>query len=397
MSALAQVLVQQGHIVIGADNKNNYYTCKNLKNIKLESFKSMKLKKSYFYIIGNAYVNSNIGRYIKEMYPISMSYSEFIPYYFSSYNLTTVSGSHGKTTTTKMLSTILDNHSYIIGDGTGNGNSRNNLILEACEYKNNFLNYKPDILLLLNIDYDHPDFFKNEEEYIEAFQKMVNQSKVIIANGDDKNIQKIKNERFITFGMKSSNDIIFTYKYDQGKMKIKIMDEEYLIPFIGEHFVYDFVGSCIVCKIKGKTKEDISKMVYKLEYPKRRMEIKLRGDAVLLCDYAHHPTEIKSVYNSVSKMFPDRKIKCYFQPHTLSRSYKFKEEFKLSLSNFDEVNILKTFTSVREEENKGLEKEILDFWGYDFVENKDVIYNQCSNKIYLFLGAGDIYDLFEKL
>lgn len=397
MSALAIFLYEQGHIVKGVDQEIHYFTEDKLYNIEIESFKKMNLKKSYFYIIGNSYINSSTFNFIKSMNYRYLTYPKFIFEYLLNYNFIAVGGTHGKTTSSTMLSVLLNDYSYIIGDGSASGKSKTNIIVEACEYRDSFLNYYPDISLILNIDYDHPDYFKSKEDYLNSFKKFAYQSKLIIANGDDLNIQKIKSSRFITYGLNEENDIKFEYEINNYNMKIKILSDTFNIPYVGLQYAYDFVGSYIVCKMKGLEDRKIKERIKYLSHPKRRMEKYIKNNSIMICDYAHHPTEIKCLYESIKAMYDNIRIVCFFQPHTISRSITFIEEFKESLDLFDDTYIIRTFTSVREENNIKKEKEIYDYWGYKILSRNDVMNFKFNNNVYLFLGAGDIDKIFKNI
>ena len=117
MSALAKLLLSDGHIVEGVDVKEDFYTCENLKNVSVYSFDEFNLDKSFFYIIGNAYHNHNITKEIINSGCDYDYYPAFINKYFSNLNMLAVAGSHGKTTSCTMLKTILDDSTYLIGDG----------------------------------------------------------------------------------------------------------------------------------------------------------------------------------------------------------------------------------------------------------------------------------------
>ena len=143
MSALAGILYDLGYEVVGSDNENYYYTEKNLNKIKCLKFDVNNITKDYFYIISNAYDEKNIevNEIIKFQY-MYMYYSEFIEYFFKGIKIG-ISGTHGKTTTTSICSKFLEDEKIcaLIGDGTGNGKNKENFIIEACEYKDTFLNY----------------------------------------------------------------------------------------------------------------------------------------------------------------------------------------------------------------------------------------------------------------
>lgn len=391
LSALAKLLIKKGHIVKGVDEKTSFYTEKGL-DAKIEAFENMSLDKSYYYIIGNAYLNHSVTNYIKLKKYYYMYYPQFISKYFKSYNFISVCGSHGKTTTTKLLSELIDDSNALIGDGSGIAGSNNVFILEACEYKNTFLNYYPNITLLLNIDYDHPDFFKNEDEYVSSFKTFTRQSNIVIANGDDKNITGIINERFITYGMNQNNDITFTY----NNGVVNVLGNEFIMPVIGLHYAYDFVGAFIISKLLGKKEYYIKYILNNFKLPKRRLQLFTYKDCICVLDYAHHPTEIKCVYSSLSEKYKDKEIVCCFQPHTISRTKAFIKDFKIALALFDEVYLLPIFSSVRELKNEEEENKLYNYLNFKNIENiKQIEFNK--NKIYAFLGAGDIDNIVNEM
>lgn len=398
LSALAVLLKEQGHIVRGVDIDKEFYTEKNLKEISIEPFAKMKLSPNYYYIIGNAYVHHSVTRYIKHCHFYYKVYPEFIKKYFKNNIFLAVSGSHGKTTTTKMVSTLIPEANYIIGDGSGSGKGKNIFLIEACEYRNTFLHYQPNISLILNIDYDHPDFFKNKEQYRKSFERFAKQSKIVIVNGDDLEIQKIKECRCITYGLNSENDVIFEYEFSKGHTVVRILGREFILPVLGKHYAYDFVGAYLMVKLLGYTDDDIEQKICRFILPKRRLQQKKVKDIVYIHDYAHHPTEIKSVYESVKLLYPMKKIVCIFQPHTITRSVALMEEFKDALKVFDETYILSIFTSVRENRNREVEDYIYSYWKYPLVSKERIIeMEKNKNMIYLLLGAGDIDTVFYDL
>ncbi len=395
LCALATVLKEQGHIVCGVDVDRHFYTDANLKDVLVENFNHMNLKPYYFYIIGNAYINHSVTRYIKHMKYKYMLYPEFIANYFKNYNFISVCGSHGKTTTTKMVTALVPEGSYIIGDGSGSGKGKDIFILESCEYRNTFLNYTPNIALILNIDYDHPDFFKTPEDYVKSFQRFAEKAKIVIANGDDPCVQKIKTDKYITYGLHQDNEVIFSYKQDCHGMTICILGSTFYLPLLGLHYAYDFVGAYLVAKLLGIEDIDINRRIQDFVLPKRRMETVHFDNFIAIHDYAHHPTEIMSVLESVKLSYPKYKVVGIFQPHTISRSIVLKDAFKKALSCFDKTYIMRIFTSVRENVNIEKEKNLFEEWGFYVLSKEEVIQLKIEdNTVYLFIGAGDIDMVF---
>lgn len=391
MSALAKILYDQGHKVLGVDIDDYFYTQNDFIDIKIESFSKMNLNKNYIYIIGNAYKAHSVSSFIINSGYKYYYYADFIKHYFKEYKFIAITGSHGKTTSTKMLSSLIDS-SYLIGDGTGSGKNKENFIIEACEYKDTFLTYNPNISLVLNIDYDHPDYYKNIEQYIESFKKFIYNSELCIVNGDDKNIRKIIDNSIITYGLNDNNDVIFEYEIINKNTIVKILDEKFIIPYPGLHYAYNFVGVYLIAKLYDLHDNEIKNKILNFKLPKRRLEHKTINNIDVIFDYAHHPTEITCVYNTLKEIYQNKKIIAVFQPHTISRSIALKKEFKMALDLFDHAYLVKTFTSARENSDDVMENEIFNYWGYKVLSINEISNILSNENVYIFLGAGDIYD-----
>ena len=398
MTALANLLYQKGCEVRGCDVSSDFYTKDKLEKFVVDSIEDIIYDNQYFYIIGNAFKNNDITKRLIDMNINHMNYPEFLSKYFKYHKQLCVAGTHGKTTTSTMLNYMIDDCNFIIGDGSGGSGNSNILILEACEYNNTFLNYNPYISIILNIDYDHPDCFKSIEDYIKSFKSFISKSEYVIVNGDDDSIRKLNKEQLITYGIKNDNDYVFNYKEINNKTIVLIDDDEFELPLLGVHYVYDFVGAYICSKLLNISNIDIKNNMKKFKMPKRRLEEKNVRNTTFICDYAHHPTEIKALYNTIKLKYPNKKIICYFQPHTISRSIAFKKEFKEVLTLFDESYVVNTFSSIREENDYKVEKDLLDYWQVEKIdENQIVNYSFDENKIYAFIGAGDIDKTFNKI
>ena len=403
MSALANILVDLGHEVYGVDYNKKYFTEATFrKKIVCENFENYILKDNYFYIIGNAFKLSDITKKIIEGGYNYQHYSMFLETFFKMEKIG-ISGSHGKTTTTCFAGTILKEYANIlIGDGTGLGNKNAKYFLfEACEYQNNFWKYGFDYLVILNIDYDHPDFFKNEGEYLNSFQKAALNSNVLIYNYDDNNLKKIIHSKKFSFGFDLESDLVI--QQSDGQLILSFCDEKYVIdfPFYGRHLCYDFAAAFLLSYIVLKDINYVLEKAKGVYLPRRRFQEFVSKDMVLINDYASHPTEINALYNAVNLKYPNKKKIAIFQPHTLSRTKAFLHEFVSILLKFDEAYILPIFSSVREMDADkwmllnsnskfiGYDRKIID----DLFEEKDVVI--------VFMGAGDIdieFDFFvEKL
>lgn len=399
MSALANILSDLGHEVIGVDYSKKCFTEATFRNsIKCQNFENYTLSKDYFYIIGNAFKLSKITKKIIENNYQYQFYSEFLETFFKMKKIG-ICGSHGKTTTTCFTSTLVgDKANVLIGDGTGTGvPAAEYFVFEACEYQDNFLKYSYDYLVMLNIDYDHPDYFKTENEYFHSFQKAALNSKVLISNYDDNFCKRIIHSNKITFGFSPDADLVISYSNDQ--IILSFCDEKYAIdfPFVGKHFCYDFAASFLVSFLLEKNIENVLKRSKEIYLPRRRLNEFKKGGVILINDYAHHPTEIKAVFNSLSSKYPNKELIAIFQPHTFSRTNAFLIQYVEALKLFDEVYIMPIFSSVRELEN---EKWLLLESDHVFKKYDRTIKNEIftkNNALIAFMGAGDIdleFDFF---
>ncbi len=390
MSALAKILFKSGHIVLGADVDNEFYTMQELKTIHIENIDHVHLTKNFYYVIGNAFIKHPLTQYIINNHFYYQYYPQFLVSFFQNKKWICVAGTHGKTTTTKLLSTICDDTTSLIGDGSGSYGKSDYFILESCEYRNTFLNYKPYISLILNVDYDHVDFFKTKEEYDKSFITFINQSTISIVNGDD---FSYRSNHLITYGMKEENQIQFTYH--DGI--VTILNKHFYLPIKGVKYAYDFVGAYLVAKLLGKTDTYIQRKIDSFQMPKRRFQRTICNGQVVMLDYAHHPNEIKAFYEAAKEEYPKHSIVCIFEPHTLSRLECFLNDFKEALGLFDKCYLYQLFSSIREEHQLKLEEQMyekLNFPLYQSHVSKEL--KKKSNSIICFLGAGIIDEAYEQ-
>ncbi len=388
MCALANILIDLGYEVSGCDFDKEYFTDKKL-NVKIDNIEDFSIAKSYTVIVGNSFKDS---KYIKEITNY-YDYPEFIEKFFRMKKIS-ISGTHGKTTTTSFISQLTNKDINVLcGDGTGIGVPCSEyLVLEACEYKDTFLNYTNEILLINNIELDHPDYFKSIDSVILSFQKAANNSKIVLINGDCLNCRRIKHYNVITFGKDEFNDIVFDYHNSLLKIYFYGCKVEININ-LGIHNIYNYVASYIICKLIDTDGNVINQKTKKLKLPTRRQDIYNLGNAIVVDDYAHHPTEIKATLNDLRSKYK-RKIIVFFQPHTFSRTNYFRDDFIKSLSIADEVYILDIFSSVRERGYGNLLLENTCFKKF----NEDLLHDiHNETNLYVFMGAGDINNLLKKV
>ena len=413
MSSLANLLNDLGHYVQGSDVKEYFFTEDMLKskNIKILPFNKNNIKKDFIIIVGNAFIDNEESRQAKKLGCLMYDYNQYLAKLCADYFSIAVSGSHGKTTTTNLIHQILIGKipvNYIIGDGHGGGNkSSEHFIFEACEYKRNFLHYHPNIGVVTNIDYDHPDYYKDIDDVKDAFKDFINQSSLVVYNGDDKLLKNLIpcDKKTISFGLNSDNDYHaenfsnndrYTY-YDLyikkrfiGKIKI---------PMFGIHSIYNSLCAIAVTMEIVPDINYIKKRLEQFKTGKRRFEEFVFDKQIIISDYAHHPKEIISTIEAVSVKYPYKKIVIYFQPHTFTRTITFLEDFAKALSLADKVYLREIFSSAREKENIISVNSLAQL-----IKNSSVIndesyieeFKKINNSVIIFMGAGDIDRYCEK-
>ncbi len=403
MSALANVLYDLGYKISGSDYSDYFYTEKSLvnKGIQIYNFSIDNIKENQIIIKGNAFKNDEYKKALNlnlEIY----GYNEFIEKKIVK-NLIAISGTHGKTTTTKMISTILkEEYSIcsIIGDGTGYA-KKNYMytILEACEYKDHFLIHFPKTAIITNIEFDHPDYFNDLTSTYKSFQKFASQSEKLIINGR----YNIDHTNKITFGFEDEDDVYckIIEKDSKGyKIEIKYLEiiHEYQLPFYGDYMVLNFLATFSFCKSIGISDKKIQKEIDNYKLPDRRFQETEINGQIIIDDYAHHPSEIKSLFDGVKQKY-NKKIVVIFQPHTYTRTKSLLNEFSDVLNLADVVFIDKIFSSVRENIDETLFLKLLKKTNgakkYSLIDLNVYIGN--LDYLLIFMGAGTINEEIEKL
>jgi UDP-N-acetylmuramate--alanine ligase len=353
-----------------------------------------------------------------------------------------IAGSHGKTTTTGMIATMLKNAgmdpSYVIGtsqipslDGPGHLGKGKYVVVEADEYatepthdkKAKLLWQHPEVIVLTNIDFDHPDIYGSLEEIVLVFHMFVSDlpdQGILIACGDDEGVKMLaKNisRDIVTFGFSPTNTYQITHvKTDEARTFFTIsrmgMDlGEFSVEVSGQHNALNATAS-VVCGIElGMTPESIKNSLKKYSGAKRRMEYvgKLTSGALVYDDYAHHPKEISETLSAFREMFPKKRLVCIFQPHTFSRTKKLFEQFTTSFDKADVVGIMNIFSSAREKDDETVSSiqlvsqiKLRKSSVFSLPEALDVVQYIDQNRfgedtIVILMGAGDIYKLTETL
>ena len=436
MSGIAHTLKHFGYIVSGSDSTDSL-TIRSLVNAGINVYighNPEKIKGNDL-VVYTAAISKDDPELVmaKKLNIPTMERAVFLGLLTQCFEETiTVSGTHGKTTTTSMISLCflkanLDPNIQVgayLKNISGNylvGNS-DYFILEACEYVESFLHFFPKSAVILNIDNDHLDYFKNIDNIQKAFEKYVKllpSNGLLVVNGDDLrciNVSKTANCNIITYGINNKNsdyiaeNIVFD---DNGYPEFDIIYKSNFFAHIklsipGVHNVLNALACVAVCSYY---KIDISTICSALKNfggANRRMEFKgtINNTIKVYDDYAHHPTEIKATaYGLKNKKFHESWA--IFQPHTYSRTKNLLDDFAQVLLNFDHVIITDIYAA--REKNiynisaNDLANRILQLGGNvkyisDFKEIvKYIKQNITNNDVVLTIGAGTITDLGEML
>lgn len=359
-----------------------------------------------------------------------------------------VAGSHGKTTVTAMLSTILVKNnldpSYVVGTGNinqtwlpGHKGKGRYFVTEADEYANEpqydkkakFLLQHPKVILMTNIEFDHPDLFRDIGAIRNAFLKFIQKlpkDGVLVACGDDVEVGKLLPEiscKVVTYGRGPKNDFVLTnisqnnertfFRVEglpagrQGKVSLG----EFMISVPGVHNALNAVGAIVVCMELGLSVDKIRQALPYFTGTKRRFEFIGKLNNVLLYDdYAHHPTEIKATLKTAKTIFPKRKIIVVFQPHTYSRTKALFREFIHAFGDAHEIAITNIYPSLREKVDESVSSEKLVnqmlklYRDVRFLPEFDDVLRYLALKInkereaiIVTLGAGNIYQIWTKI
>jgi UDP-N-acetylmuramate--alanine ligase len=407
MSPLAQILHDMNYHVQGSDIEKNIFTQQALeeRNIEIFSFDSENIQTGQVIIAGNAFPEDHIEiARAKELGLPIYRYHHFLGEFIQKFTSVAVTGSHGKTSTTGLLAHVLaaaSPTSYLIGDGSGKGmDGSEYFVFEACEYRRHFLSYEPSYAIMTNIDFDHPDYFKDVNDVFDAFQSMALQvQKGIIACGDDPYLQQMQAKvPMLFYGMNENND------FQAGNIQVSpegttfdvfvrnAFYETFSIPGYGKHNVLNALAVIALCHYEEVDVHIIQQQLKTFKGVKRRFTEKVMGQQVLIDDYAHHPTEIKATIESAKQKYPEKEVVAIFQPHTFTRTQTFLNEFADSLSQADSVYLCDIFGSAREDAGELRIENLQERIPNSKIISEDSIHclTEHGNSVLLFMGAGDI-------
>jgi len=357
MSALALLLSDLGYEVVGYDDaKDHRFTEDKLiaRGIKIYTEPNDEIDKETIVVYSPALKIDKHPELIKasELGIKIYEYQEMLGRLTKKFDTICVSGCHGKTTTTSMLSHIysqLDSASYIIGDGRGYGaKDSNNFIIEACEYRRHFLAYDPKYVIITNIELDHTDYYKDMDDMIKAYEEFANKaSKMVIACGEDQYTHLLDvNPQIFYYGLNESDDIQarnVEYSNDGTTFDVFIEDEYYGhfdLPLFGKHMLLNALATIGLCFYERMDAKEVAKSLKTFQGAERRFKETFIGENVLIDDYAHHPTEVKVTIKAARQKYPDKQVIAVFKPHTFSRVEEFADDFAQSLNLADKAYVM---------------------------------------------------------
>ena len=390
MAGLAQILKARGFSVSGSDTREKFFTDVILKKAGIKCFENFSVKnlpkKIDWAVASGAYLgrvknNPEITELLKRKIPV-LPYARAVGKIFNQSFGIAVTGTHGKTTTSALLAFILKqaglNPTALVGGELLNWKSNSRagngpFVLEADEYREQFLNYRPSIIVLTGIDYDHPDYFPTPASYRRAF---------------------IKFKKRLKPGGK-----IFTTRENPARLKSNLH---------GKHNRQNLDLAVQVAEYLGISRATISKALKKFAGIRRRMEKKghCRG-YILIDDYAHNPPKVACALQALREAYPNRKIAVIFQPHTFSRTARFLKDFAKVLTDADKIYLLDVYGSAREkigqigtdELVKALAKLGRHATNLKTINSAIKFFSRqkFGKGVLVTMGAGDVYKIAEQL
>ncbi len=440
MSGLAQIMKNMGFKIQGSDqNKNkNTISCSKAGIKVFIGHSRNNIKSSTILVRSSAIKNNNSEIKYARLKKIPIySRAEVLADVVSLKKNIIITGSHGKTTTTSLVSKILSDQKLdptIINGGVINSfNSNAKLgkgdwaILEADESDGSFLKLPINYSIVTNIDYEHIDYYKNfknlEKSFIKFIEKTPPTGKSIICL-DNKNIKKIfskiKNKNILTYGeSKNANYQIsnIKYKIDYSIFDLNFKDikkknrriKNIKLKLLGKHNVLNAAAALTVCINLGVNQNIIKKSLEKFSGVQRRMtKIFTKNENDFYDDYAHHPTEIKSILDGVKNVYQHRFIISVFEPHRYSRVLSLKKEFAKSFKKSNLVLLCPIYGAGEKKNSKfsAIEfgkliskyskTQVIVIKNYKEIE-KFFKKNLISNEIIIGMGAGSISKYMRKL
>ena len=355
MSTLANILFDLGNEVSGYDDTIKYkFTEEGLNSRGIKIFhEPHEIDKDTIVTYSKAFSNDHpeIKR-IKDLGLTTRDYNQVVGDVTAMFETIGVSGTHGKTTTSLLISDILKNTvgcNYFVGDGTGYADKKNKLfVIESDEFNKHFLAYHPTVAIITNIELDHTECYPGGiDEIKDTFKTFGNKSELIVACGDDSNIRDIKfDKKVIYYGFNDNNNVIaknikLTSQGAQFDVYIDgVLFDSYQLPLFGKHMILNALSAIIVANRYNINKSEIKKYISNFQGAKRRFREEDINGYIIIDDYAHHPTEIAVTIDAARQKYPDREVVAVFLPNTYSRTEALMDEFADALSKADKSYIM---------------------------------------------------------
>lgn len=438
MAALATYLHDRGVLVTGSDIADDFPTKDELIRSTITIYSGFdgsrmrgKNKPDVVYYTGahNGRDNAEVKAAMEEGIPV-FPHGQGLGDIMKDRRQIVVSGSHGKTTTSAMIAVLLSqaklDPSYAIGCGsiTGLGaagayGKSDWFVAEGDEYVTDpghdqtprFLWLSPELLVVTNIDYDHPDAYPSLDAVKAAFVTLQKKSTAVIFNADDPNCAVLaKRDTDMTYGFSPAADYRISNVGIGNERMFFTLEErgvslgEFAIKVPGQHNVANAAAAMIAAHAAGIRWEILRQGILSFVGTKRRFEkLGERNGTIFYDDYAHHPAEIMATLKAARAWYPDKRIIAVFQPHTYSRTKSLLTEFGTAFSNADMVVTTQIYASAREHDTLGIDgmtlvRELAAHhkdvrYAKDKHDVSKVLKDVCGkNDVVIFMGAGDIYN-----
>jgi UDP-N-acetylmuramate--alanine ligase len=434
MSSLAHVSLVGGMKVGGSDRVRSHLT-ERLEREGVEILYSHDEKnldgyEALVYTVAISEDNPEYVRAMREGIPC-ISRADYMGYLMMAYSRRIgVSGMHGKSTCTSMCASVLIGADAdptvlsgaelsIMGGAYRVGESAKDFFLfEACEYMDSFLDFNPNIAVVLNIEMDHVDYFKSMEHIkrsYRSFASIAGQDGCVVANADDEEVRMALSgisPRVVSFGIECESADVRAANIEckKGRYSFDIISKGETVcraelSVSGYHNIYNALATAAVALECGLDGEQIKSGLKAFAGAARRMEYKGEcGGVPIYDDYAHHPTEIRATLEGAKRMVEDGgRLWCVFQSHTYSRTAALLDGFAESLSIADRVLVCDIYAA-REENIYGVSPEklaaLIDgaraVHGFD--EPAEILKRELKNgDVAIIMGAGDVWKVFERL
>ena len=434
LSAIAEILMMKGYTVTGSDMNESEMTDRLIeKGAHIFLGHRAKNVDGSGLVVYSAAVSSDNPEIVRahELNIPTVTRAEMLGELMKGYkNSIAISGTHGKTTTTSMISLILEKAhkepTILVGGNLSEigGNVKvgksDYFVTEACEYMDSFLNLQPSIEIILNIDSDHLDYFKDIEHIVNSFDrfaKLVPKGGKIIAYEANPFVKSVIKDipDAITFGFSESctyyvSNIDFN-SFGMPQFSVNYGSKEICsiqLSVPGEHNILNALASFACCHSLGIDTAIIGETLENYSGIQRRFDVIgiTKNNIKLVDDYAHHPTEIKATLSAAQNV-PHGHMWCLFQPHTYTRTLALFDQFAEALCEADKIVMAEIYAAREKNIYKISSKELVNeikrmypekdvYYFSEFEDIANFVYNNAqSGDLVITMGAGDIYKVAE--